>query len=149
MISIYKDPIWELMDFFTNPFENNNRVTNSGLRCIKRPHNLINIKDDDGNIIAQKLTVVTTPFKKEDVKVTIVDNNLSVQCGTEKKYDEENEDVIYRGISSQSYSFTLKLSPSVNKKAITAENKDGLLTIQIPVVEKQEKKPEEIEVKIS
>lgn len=147
MIRIYKDPIWELMDFFTNPFES--KVNNTGLRCIKRPHNLINIKDENGNIVAQKLTVVTTPFKKEDVKVTIVDNNLTVQCGSEKKYDEENEDVVYRGISSQSYSFSLKLAPGVDKKSITAENKDGLLTIKIPVVVKTEKKPEEIEVKIA
>lgn len=98
MIDIYKDPIWELMDMFSYPFER--KIQNNGLRNVKRPHNLVNVKDNDGNIIAQKLTVVTTPFNKEDVKVTVADNMLSVTCGTENKYDKENEDVIYRGISS-------------------------------------------------
>jgi HSP20 family molecular chaperone IbpA len=146
MIDIYKDPIWELMDMFSYPFER--KIQNNGLRNVKRPHNLVNVKDDDGNIIAQKLTVVTTPFSKDDVKVTVADNMLSVTCGAENKYDKENEDVIYRGISSQSYSFALQLSPTVDKKNITAENKDGMLTISLPVKKEEEKKPDVIDIKI-
>lgn len=146
MIDIYKDPIWELMDIFSGPFER--KIQNNGLRNVKRPHNLVNVKDDDGNIIAQKLTVVTTPFNKEDVKVTVADNMLSVTCGAENKYDKENEDVIYRGISSQSYSFALQLSPTVDKKSITAENKDGMLTICLPVKKEEEKKSDVIDIKI-
>lgn len=147
MINVYKDPVWEFLDFFSNPFEH--KIQNNGLRNVKRPHNLSNVKDENGNIVSQKLTVVTTPFKKEDVKVTVLDNMLSVTCGAENKYDESNEDVIYRGISSQSYSFALQLSPIVDKKSITAENKDGMLTINLPVKKEKEKKPEEIEVKIA
>lgn len=146
MLNIYKDPIWELMDFFSNPLDR--KIQNQGLRNIKRPHNLVNVKDDDGNIIAQKLTVVTTPFNKEDVKVSIVDNMLSVVCGTENKYDNINEDIIYRGISSQSYSFALQLSPTVDKKSITAENKDGMLTINLPIKKEEEKKANIIDVKV-
>ena len=146
MLDIYKDPIWEMMDFFANPFER--KISNRGLSNIRKPHNLTNVKDEQGKIIAQKLTVVTTPFKKDDVKVKIVDDVLTVTCGTENVKDEENEDVIYRGISSQSYTFSLKLGESIDKKAITAENKDGLLTIKLPFLVIEEKKPEEIEIKI-
>lgn len=135
-----------MMDFFANPFER--KISNRGLSNIRKPHNLTNVKDEQGKIIAQKLTVVTTPFKKDDVKVKIVDDVLTVTCGTENVKDEENEDVIYRGISSQSYTFSLKLGESIDKKAITAENKDGLLTIKLPFLVIEEKKPEEIEIKI-
>ena len=146
MLDIYKDPVWEMMDFFANPFER--KICNKGLSNIHKPHNLTNVKDESGKIVAQKLTVVTTPFKKDDVKVKIVDDVLTVTCGTENVKDEENEEVIYRGISAQSYTFSLKLGDSIDKKAITAENKDGLLTVKLPFLVVEEKKPEEIEIKI-
>lgn len=99
------DPIWELMDVFSgHPFKE--KVANTGLRnCIGRPHNLINIKDDNGNVIAQKLMVVTTPFKKDEVKVSVLNNILTVKCGMENKADNKNEDTVYRGISQQMYEF--------------------------------------------
>jgi HSP20 family molecular chaperone IbpA len=146
MLDIYRDPIWEMMDFFANPFER--KVTSKGLSNIHKPHNLTNVKDDKGNIVAQKLTVVTTPFKKDDVSVKIAGDVLSVRCGSENVEDAENEDVVYRGISSQAYQFELKLGECIDKSAIKAENKDGLLTISLPYVVEEEKKPEEIEIKV-
>ena len=146
MLDIYRDPVWDLMDFFASPFERKPR--SRGLSNVHRPHNLTNVKDDKGNIVAQKLTVVTTPFKKEDVTVKIVDDILTVKCGTENVKDLENEEVTYRGISSQTYEFSLKLGESIDKNAVRAEVKDGLLNVTLPYVKVEEKKPEEIEIKI-
>lgn len=149
MNNIYA-PIWELMDAFSSYPFGESRINNSGLKSIvKRPHNLIDVKDDDGNVVAQRLEVVTTPFKKEDVKVTVTDNILSVTCGSQNIEDAENEDVIYRGISSQSYSFALKLASTVDQTKITAENKDGMLKINLPTKVIAESKPKEIEIKVS
>lgn len=150
MIDLFRDPVWELMDIaFPAPFFGERKLSDTGFKnCIRRPHNLVNVKDEDGKVIAQRLEVVTTPFKKEDVKVTLTDNTLSVKCGAENIEDNENEEVMYRGISSQSYSFALKISPSVDQSKITAENKDGILKINMPIIMKEEKKPEEIEIKI-
>ena len=149
MNTIYT-PLWELMDAFSSYPFGENRVTNTGLKSIvKRPHNLVDVKDDNGNIVAQRLEVVTTPFKKEDVKVTISDNVLSVSCGSQNIEDAENEDVVYRGISSQSYSFALKLAPSVDQTKITAENKDGMLKINLPSKETVASKPREIEITVA
>ena len=145
----YRDPIWELMDMFSPAFGERAKIQDTGLKgCIHRPHNLINVKDDSGKVIAQRVEVVTTPFKREDVKVTIKDNTLSVKCGAENIADEVDEDVIYRGISSQSYSFALKLGPSVDQSKITAENKDGVLKVNLPLIIEEKKEPEEIEIKI-
>lgn len=146
MIDIYRDPVWELMDFFADPFSR--KVCNRGLSNVPRPHNLTNVIDKDGNVTAQKLTVVTTPFKKEDVKVKIVDDTLTVKCGVENAVDSDGEQVVYRGISSQSYEFSLKLGESIDKSMIAAVNKDGMLTITLPMFVAEEKKPEEIEVRI-
>jgi HSP20 family molecular chaperone IbpA len=145
---IINDPIWELMDVFARPFNSKHDIVTYGLKSvIKRPHNLINVKDENGTIIGQRLEMVTTPFKKEDVKITIKDNILTVQCGTENIKTEENEDMIYRGISAQSHTFSLTLSHTIDKALITAENKDGILKINLPfIVQNDEKDTVEITI---
>ena len=145
------DNILEMNDFFASPFDRFElpKISTNGLKSsIHRPHNLKEIKDKDGNVTAQKIEVVTTPFDKEDVKVTIKDNLLSVSCGSENKKTEENEDFVYQGISSQTYSFTLTIPDTIEKNKIKASNKDGILSIVMPVKKPVEKEPEEIEIKI-
>lgn len=148
-IDIYRDPIWEIMDFFGRPF-GDNRLCDNGLKSvIKRPHNLVNVKDDSGKVVAQRLEVVTTPFKKEDVNVSVKDNVLSVACGAENIKDAKDEDVLFRGISSQTYTFALKLAPSVDQTKITAENKDGILKINLPLKVAEEKKSEVMQIAVN
>lgn len=142
------DPLWEMMDWFANPF-NDRKISESGFRnVIKRPHSLINVKDDYGNVIAQRLEVTTTPFKKDDVKVKISQNMLTVTCGTENIKDAKNEEVVYRGISSQSYTFALSLAKNVDQRKITAENRDGILKITLPLIIEKPEEPETIEIDI-
>ena len=118
-------------------------LENNGLKTlIRKPHNIVNVKDNDGKTVAQRLEVVTTPFKKEDVKVTINDNTLSVECGSESKEEKTDEDYIYKGISSQSYTFAIKLSDKVDREAIKAKNVDGVLTVTLPF--KGEEEPKKI-----
>jgi len=148
MTDLIMNPIWEIMDAFARPFDEKRSVMTYGLKSvIKRPHNLINVKDKDGNVIGQRLEMVTTPFKKEDVKITVKDNVLTVKCGTENVKTEENEDIVYRGISAQSHTFSLSLAPTIDQTLITAENKDGILKINLPFIAKEpEKDTVEIEI---
>ena len=141
MTDLIVSPIWELMDALARPFDDKRNIMNYGLKSIiKRPHNLINVKDKDGNVIGQRLEMVTTPFKKEDVKITVKDNILTVKCGTENVKSDENEDVVYRGISAQSHTFSLSLAPTIDQSLITAENKDGVLKINLPFIAKDSEK---------
>ena len=141
MTDLIVSPIWELMDALARPFDDKRNIMNYGLKSIiKRPHNLNNVKDKDGNVIGQRLEMVTTPFKKEDVKITVKDNILTVKCGTENVKSEENEDVVYRGISAQSHTFSLSLAPTIDQSLITAENKDGVLKINLPFIAKDSEK---------
>jgi HSP20 family molecular chaperone IbpA len=136
------DDMWQNMLALTEyPFNNGKNLMNTGLRkLIGRPHNLVNVTDKDGNIIEQRLEVVTTPFKKEDVAVQVSGNTLTVKCGSEEdelkeKGDEEGKPVeryLYKGISEQYYTFSLKLSDKIDKAAIKAKNQDGVLTITLP-----------------
>ena len=51
-------------------------------KWVKRPHNIITKKDENGKITEYQLAVVNTPFKKSEVKIQITDNILSVKCGS-------------------------------------------------------------------
>ena len=132
-------------------------LENNGLRrLISRPHNIVNVTNKDGEPIAQRLEVVTTPFKKNEVKVSVDSNNmLTIECGNEKEIKdqleatpmgEENDKYVYKGISTQTYSFSIKLGDNVDKEAIKAKNEDGVLVVTLPFKKKELPEVAQIEV---
>ena len=138
------DDMWRSMDALMRyPFEENPLATNGLKSLIRRPHNLVNVKDDDGNVVAQRLEVVTTPFAKDEVKVSVEGNVLTVACGETNKEEKTEDEYIYKGISSQSYTFQVRLGNSVDKAAIKAKNVDGVLTVMLPF-KKKEDEPKQI-----
>ena len=127
------DDMWKTMDALMQyPFREKTLETNGLKTLIRRPHNIVAEKDKDGNVVSQRLEVVTTPFAKDDVKVTVVDNTLTVDCGSENKEEKDEDNYIYKGISSQKYSFSIRLSDKIDKGGIKAKNVDGVLTISLP-----------------
>ena len=146
------DDMFRMADALTLYPAKERSLENNGLkRLISRPHNIVNVKDKDGNITAQRLEVVTTPFKKNEVNVTIDANNmLTVECGTKEEVEEkksekeeEPETYIYKGISTQNYTFSIKLGDNVDKDAIKAKNEDGVLVVTLPF-KKKEDEPKQI-----
>ena len=134
------DDMWKRIDSMFNRSSKSLTRLEKGLQCINRPHNLYTWKDKDGNIVGNRLSVVTTPFKKDQVHVTIEDNILTVECGNDiDEVQKEGEIEIYHGISSQSYKFQLKLSDKIDLTKVEATNEDGILDIKLPF------KPEEKE----
>lgn len=134
------DDMWKRIDSMFNRSSKSLTRLEKGLQCINRPHNLYTWKDKDGNIVGNRLSVVTTPFKKDQVHVTIEDNILTVECGNDiDEVQKEGEIEIYHGISSQSYRFQLKLSDKIDLEKVEATNEDGILDIKLPF------KPEEKE----
>lgn len=152
MLSIIKpqttwDDMWKTMDALMQyPFKEKNLETNGLKTLIRRPHNIVNVKDENGNVIAQNLEVVTTPFSKNDVKVSFKDNTLSVECGNQNEVEEDKSDYVYKGISSQSYTFALKLGDNIDREKIKAKNVDGVLTVTLPFKQTEEEKITNIEV---
>lgn len=134
------DDMWKRIDSMFNRSSKSLTRLEKGLQCINRPHNLYTWKDKDGNIIGNRLSVVTTPFKKDQVHVTIEDNILTVECGNDSdEVKKEGEVEVYHGISSQSYRFQLRLSDKIDLTKVEATNEDGILDIKLPF------KPEEKE----
>ena len=143
------DPFMPLSNMFRNleammDFDFNRAPR--GLKWIKRPHNLITKKDENGKITSYQIQMVHTPFKKDEVKVEVLDSVLTVKCGSENKVKDDDMD--YCGISHQSYSFSLPLSNAVDVAAITAKAEDGMLYIDLPVKKIEEVKPAPLSIEV-
>ncbi len=124
-----------------------NRESRGLKKWVKRPHNLLTKKDKDGKIESYEIEIVYTPFKKNEVNVQILDNVLTVKCGSENKVKDEDMD--YCGVSHQSYEFSIPLSETIDTAKIEAKAEDGMLYINLPVkvVEEEKKTPLQIEIK--
>lgn len=118
-------------DFFESFFDT---FPTTGLKkYISRPHNIRIVKDEKGNPIGQELTVVHTPFSRDEVKISEKNHVLTIHIGDKnKKTVEKDETYLYKGISTQYVEFTLKLSDKCDTDAISAKANDGLLKIYIP-----------------
>jgi HSP20 family protein len=104
---------------------------------------LVDITEDEKEyLIKAELPEV----KKEDVKLTIQDNVLSISG--ERKYEKEEKGKKYhrveRAYGSFMRSFTLPEDADGSK--VSAEYKDGVLKVHLPKSEKA--KPKAIEVKV-
>ncbi|MFZ5980723.1 MAG: Hsp20/alpha crystallin family protein, partial [Candidatus Zixiibacteriota bacterium] len=86
-------------------------------------------------------------MKKEDIKVTVKDNVLSV-CGKREFSSEKKDESFVRSeIRTGSFCRSFTLPDTVNTEEISADYKDGMLTVKLAKLE--EVKPKEIDVKIS
>jgi HSP20 family protein len=86
-------------------------------------------------------------MQREDIKIT-VDNNILTIAG-EKKLTDEVKDEQFHRIERRYGSFTrsFTLPPSVDATKVSAEYKDGVLTLRLPL--REEAKPRQIEVKVA
>jgi len=85
-------------------------------------------------------------IKKEDIKITITDDQVSIS-GNSKQEEEEKDKkrkYYYRSMES-SFEQTFNLPTKVDSNKAEAEFKDGVINITLP--EEKAIKPKEIEIK--
>lgn len=99
-------------------------------------------EENDEYIIKIELPGVS----KDDVKITLESNILTVrgEKKAEKETNEKNYHRMERSYGSFQRSFTLPTT--VKNEKISAEYKDGILTVTLPKAE--ESKPKQVEVKV-
>lgn len=73
---------------------------------------------------------------KKDIKISLTENNLTIQGEVKKEEEVKKEDYYCRERAFGSYSRTISLPSEVDKDKINAKFKDGVLEITMP------KKPE-------
>lgn len=82
--------------------------------------------------------------EKKDVKLSLTDNNLSIQGEVKKDDETKNENYYYRERMYGSYSRTISLPAEIDKEKINAKFKNGILEITMP--KKPEVQPKEITI---
>jgi HSP20 family protein len=122
-------------DIFPRFFDGDNRHSLPAV-------NIIEGKDD------YKIEVAAPGLNKEDFKINLDNNVLTVSSEKEER-DESNENKVMRKeFSYYSFSRSFTLPGTVNAEKIMASHKDGILSIVIPKKEEAKQKPVR-EIKIS
>ncbi len=114
---------------------------------IEGPRNMVYLpaldiyEDEDKIVIEADIPGV----KKEDIKISVEDNILTIKAEKKKEEKAEEKDVVYEEIAYGLYAREIDLPHTVDTEKIEAEYKDGVLKISLP--KKEEVKPKQIEIK--
>ncbi|MFD2574407.1 Hsp20/alpha crystallin family protein [Spirosoma soli] len=104
----------------------------------------VNVKETE---TAFQLELAAPGLKKEDVKVNVENNKLTIAYKHEVKADETTETYTRHEFGFNAFERSFRLPKNVNADQITAAYTDGILTVELPKVEvKEEKLVKEITV---
>lgn len=108
----------------------------------------VNVKEDNKQYVME---VAVPGLKKEQVNMSIDKDGyltLSIENKNEQKDENKKEHYLRREFSYSKFEQTLILPDDVNKEKIAANVNDGVLTVDLPKMEKNEEKAtRHIEVK--
>uniref|UniRef100_A0A7C4XL07 Hsp20/alpha crystallin family protein n=1 Tax=candidate division WOR-3 bacterium TaxID=2052148 RepID=A0A7C4XL07_UNCW3 len=104
----------------------------------------VDVVENDGNL---EIKAEIPGIKKEDLKISITDNILTISG--EKKKESETKDKHYHRIERYYGSFcrTIPLPEGVDRDKVKASYKDGVLTVTLPKPESMKTKEIEVEIK--
>jgi len=105
------------------------------------PYDIVDHVDDDGKTTATELIFAVGGIHKDEIKLKVTENTLSVNIDKSQKNDP-NKVVRHKGISRSSMSIDYVLH-NVDKDNITSSLKDGELRIVLP-----KQKPQEVFIDI-
>lgn len=100
----------------------------------------VNVKE---NATGYTMEVAAPGLKKDMVKMNIDKDgylNVSIEHKDEHKEEKKDEHYLRREFSYSNYSQSYALPEDANQEKVTAEVKNGVLTIEIPKIAKEEKK---------
>jgi HSP20 family protein len=133
-----------LIDFF-NP---DNFFDNNWLSRWEKEFPAVNIAENDKNY---SLEVVAPGFRKEDFKLKVDDDvlTISAESKTEHKENENGKEKDYtrREYNYNSFTRSFQLPENVKDDSISAGYKDGILNIELPKSKVQVKASKEIAIK--
>jgi len=125
--------------FFNNLFDDNQGATLPARASIPP----VNVVNNEENFVLE----LAVPGKsKEDFKINIENNVLSISSESEEENESENQNYSRREYSYNSFSRSFTLPDNVTEEKIDATYEDGLLKVILPKDETTISKPKEITV---
>ena len=104
----------------------------------------VRISEDKDNFM---LKLEMPGISKEDIKINIEDNVLSISGVKKQEQKTEETNLIMNEIFYGEFSRSFNITKDIDSNKIDAEFKDGVLNITLPKVEEAKKVVKEISVK--
>ncbi|MCS7183988.1 MAG: Hsp20/alpha crystallin family protein [Patescibacteria group bacterium] len=130
------DPFKEIERFFSDDF------FPALLPTVRLPEIPVDIYEKDNKLYVE---VGLPGLSKDDVKIRIKDDLLTIEGTKEEKKEEKDENYYRREIKRGSFKRVIRLPYQINEKEAKAEFSNGILKISFPKAEENEGK----EIKIS
>ncbi len=89
----------------------------------------VDVADHDDEFV---VTADLPGFEKDDIDVTLRDNRLRISAEQESEIEEGDEEYIRQERSQRSMSRTITLPDPVDESSVSAEYRNGVLTITLP-----------------
>ncbi|HET7117560.1 MAG TPA: Hsp20/alpha crystallin family protein [Hanamia sp.] len=136
----FNQPTLKTLDSFLDSLLNDLPVTNNSNLNFPAV-NIAETKDD------YELEFNVPGRKKEDFKITIDKNILTVSFEKKEDQKEEGKQFIKREFVTQSFKRSFTLDEKINTEDINASYEDGLLHLTLPKKEEVKVLPKEIAIK--
>ncbi|WP_020602587.1 Hsp20/alpha crystallin family protein [Spirosoma spitsbergense] len=97
----------------------------------------VNVKETETAFV---LELAAPGLKKEDLKINVEKNNLTIGYQSEQKNEETTDKFTRQEFSFNSFERSFRLPKNVNADEIKAAYTDGILTVELPKIEAKEEK---------
>jgi HSP20 family protein len=103
----------------------------------------VNIRETENDYV---LDVVAPGFQKEDFKINLDNNTLTISAETKDETKNQSEKFIRKEYKQQSFSRSFTIDENIDAESISAKYVNGVLTLNL--AKKQEVKPQVKEISI-
>lgn len=97
----------------------------------------VNVKETETAFVIE---LAAPGLKKEDLKINVENNTLTIGYKSETKTEEKADKYTRQEFGFTAFSRSFRLPKTVNADAINAAYTDGILTVELPKVEVKEDK---------
>ncbi len=124
-------------------FDHINRLLDNALsnnEATYPPYNIEKVSEDD-----YRITIALAGFSEDDLDVTINEGVLIISANNASDKEEDNEDrFLHRGIAKRSFERRFRLAETI--RVMSAEFKNGLLTVDLQREVPEHLKPRKINI---
>lgn len=133
-LDLFKDPFFI---GFNHTLDRLNSIHNASAHQSYPPYDIVKVDDD-----SYRVDIAVAGFDKKDIEVS-VDNGTLVIKG--EISTETTEEVLHKGIATRKFTRTFALGEYM--EVISAEFKNGMLSVEVERIVPEEKKPKTIKIK--
>lgn len=137
----FNQPAFKTLDMFLDNLLTDLPVSNRSNSINFPAVNIIESKDD------YQLEFNVPGRNKEDFKITVDKNILTVSFEKKEESKDENKQFIKREFVLQSFKRSFTLDEKINADDINAKYENGILSLTLPKIEEVKVLPKEIAVK--